>query len=114
MQRRIVYAQYSNPAAYPPLMHSARILADAGWDVLVLGIEDAATEKLAFPTHPRITQKRLPRVRLGWRRRFYFLWFCVWMIWHMRRWRAAWLYAADLFVTPSAWLASFLPNVHVA
>lgn len=113
MPRRIVYTQYSNPAAYPPLTHSARILADAGWDVLVLGIEDAATEKLAFPVHERITQKRLPRVALGWRRAFYFLWFCVWVIWETLRWRARWLYAADLFATPSAWIVSFVPNVRV-
>ena len=60
MTRRIVYAQYSNPAAYPPLMHSARILADSGWKVLVLGVEDAATYTLKFPEHPDIRVELLP------------------------------------------------------
>ena len=32
--KRVVYVQYTNPAAYPPLEHSSRILADAGWQVL--------------------------------------------------------------------------------
>lgn len=113
MKRRIVYVQYSNPAAYPPLMHSARILADTGWDVLVLGIKDEATRTLRFPPHPRITQRQLPRVALGWRRTYYFLYFCIWVFWHTVRWGAAWVYAADLFATPSALALSYVPNVRV-
>jgi hypothetical protein len=29
--KRVLYIQYTNPAGYPPLEHSSRILADAGW-----------------------------------------------------------------------------------
>ena len=32
-RRRIMYVQYVNPGMYPPLEHSSRILADAGWEV---------------------------------------------------------------------------------
>jgi MFS family permease len=33
---RVLYIQYTNPAGYPPLQHSSRILASAGWQVLFL------------------------------------------------------------------------------
>lgn len=113
MTRRIVYAQYGNSAAYPPLLHSARLLADAGWEVLVLGIADAATQTLTFPPHPRITHKKLPHVTPGWRRVLYFLYFCVWVLWQTVRWRAEWLYASDVFAAPGALAVSYLPNVRV-
>lgn len=111
--RRILYAQYANPAAYPPLQHSARILADAGWCVVVLGIDDMATHALDFPKHPNITLKRLSFVELGWRRAFYFLFFMIWMIGWTWRWRPQWLYASDLYATPVAWLLSYAPGLRV-
>lgn len=36
-KNRILYIQYTNPAGYPPLEHSSRILAQADWEVLFLG-----------------------------------------------------------------------------
>ena len=35
--RRILYIQFTDPAVYPPLEHSSRLLADRGWEVLILG-----------------------------------------------------------------------------
>ena len=45
--RRILYVQFTNPAAYPPLEHSARILADAGWDVMFLGTGALGADRLS-------------------------------------------------------------------
>ena len=39
MNRSVLYLQYTSPANYPPLEHSSRILADAGWQVLPLARE---------------------------------------------------------------------------
>lgn len=113
MNRRIVYAQYNNPGAYPPIIHSARILADTGWQVLVLGIADDATSALKFPPHPRITVKQLPPFALGGRRVFYFLYFTLWVWYWVIRWRADWLYASDLYATPAARLVSGLGGARV-
>lgn len=107
MNRRILYAQYANPGVYPPLQHSARILADAGWDVLVLGIQDAGTLSLDFPKHARIRVERLSLVEPGWRRVFYFLYFLLWVVGWSRRFKPQWVYASDLYATPAAWLLSF-------
>ncbi len=111
--RRILYVQYANSGAYPPLHHSACILADSGWHVLVLAIDDTATHALDFPQHPNIRYKALAFVRLGWQRAFYFLFFILWVLYWTARWRPHWLYASDLFATPAAWFASFFPSLRV-
>lgn len=112
-RHRILYAQYTNPGAYPPLIHSARLFADAGWEVLLLGIQDTGTRALTFPVHPRITLKELPLAKLGWQRALYFLRYSAWvMLWTLRL-RPVWLYASDLYATPSALAASYLPFVRV-
>lgn len=111
--RRILYVQYANSGAYPPLHHSAHILAASDWHVLVLAIEDTATHALDFPQHPNITYKALAFVRLGWQRAFYFLFFMLWVLYWTARWRPQWVYASDLFATPAAWFASFFPSLRV-
>lgn len=112
-RRRILYAQYTNPGAYPPLINSALLFANAGWQVLVLGIQDNATRALTFPAHPRITVKALPLAKLGWQRALYFLRYNAWVLWWTLRLRPAWLYASDLYATPAALAASHLPFVKV-
>jgi hypothetical protein len=42
LENKILYLQYTNPAAYPPLEHNSRILANEGWQVLFLGNTRAA------------------------------------------------------------------------
>lgn len=37
----ILYLQYTDPSAYPPLQRSAALLSGAGYDVLFLGVKDA-------------------------------------------------------------------------
>src|SRR5947208_12762075 len=58
-RRKVVYIQYTNPGAFPPLEHSSRILADEGWQVLFLGTGHDGAEKLCFPPHPNITVRKL-------------------------------------------------------
>lgn len=54
MSRRILYLQYTNPAGYPPLLHSASILAEAGWQVLFVGRAAEGAASLVLPAHERI------------------------------------------------------------
>lgn len=113
MKRTILYAQYANSAAYPPVLHSAALFANAGWTVTVLHIADSATATLTIPQQPNISVRQLPYVARGWRRAFYFLQFTLWVLWWTLRVRPHWLYASDLFATPAALVASFFPSVRV-
>src|SRR5262252_4188469 len=112
-RKRIVYIQYTNPAAYPPLERSTRLLADAGWDVLVLGLLRPGTEVLRFPRHPRITERYTFNATTGWRLRLHYVWFFVWVIGWTLRWRARWVYASDLLSCPVALLLGLLPGIGI-
>ena len=63
--RRVMYVQYTNPAAYPPLEHSSRIAAGQGWDVLFVGAEVLGAAALRFTPHERIGVRRLAAIRAG-------------------------------------------------
>ncbi len=93
--RRILYAQYTNPANYPPLHHSARILAEAGWDVRLLGTRTIGAD-LTFPTHPRIKVRRgIHSVAPGAMQKLHYLAYAASVLGEVARWRPSWVYASD-------------------
>src|SRR5687768_7742143 len=110
---RILYLQYTNPAAYPPLQHSSRILANSNFHVIVLGTEVAGLSALRFTEHERITVKLLPSTAVGWRQKLHYFRFTVWALLWTLRWRPDWIYASDLLACPGALLISFVPGVRV-
>jgi glycosyltransferase involved in cell wall biosynthesis len=110
--QRILYAQYTNPGCYPPLHHSSRILANAGWDVLFLGTESFGSSKvLSLPNDPRIRLEKLPPK--GSLPRLHYMWFCILILWKTFWWRPAWLYASDLLSCPPALLVSLLTRTRI-
>ncbi|MDX2150556.1 MAG: glycosyltransferase [Bryobacteraceae bacterium] len=105
---RILYVQYTNPAGYPPLQHSSRLLAKEGWKVRFLGTGALGTESLRFPEHPRIEVRQIPFQGAGWRQKLHYLRYVAWVLWHTRRWRPHWIYASDLMACPIALAATRL------
>jgi len=105
LSKRILYIIYSNPAVYPPLEHSSRIFADAGWDVLFLGARVIGNERLQFKPHPKIAVWAFPPATSGglWLKCHYAL-FVLWTIVRAVLWRPDWVYASDLWSTLPAWL----------
>ena len=99
---RILYIQYTNPGGYPPLEHSSRILADAGWEVLFLGTGALGAGALRFPPHPRITVRQLRFQKDGWRQKLHYIWFCMWCFGWALRSRPRWIYASDSLSCPVA------------
>jgi glycosyltransferase involved in cell wall biosynthesis len=108
---RVLYLQYTNPAAYPPLQHSSRLLADAGWEVLFLGTHAAGADALEFPPHPRIRVLRMSFCPGGWRQKLHYLKFVVWSFWWTLRWRPQWVYASDPLSATAALVAGLFPSV---
>jgi hypothetical protein len=113
MMGKILFVQYTNPAAYPPLEHSSRILADAGWQVLFCGTGSLGANNLRFALHERITIRQLAFSPAGWRQKLHYLQFGLWVLWWTLRWRPDWVYASDLLACPIALLLSALPSVRV-
>lgn len=113
MDKRILYIQYTNPASYPPLQHSSRILADAGWQVLFLGIGAHGSDALRFPPHPDITVRRLSFQPSGWHQKLHYIWFTAWVLFWVLRWQPAWVYASDVLSCPVSLLVSYFPGLNV-
>lgn len=105
--RRILYVQYTNPAAYPPLEHSSRILADRGWQVLFLGSGSSGrADAFQFPAHPLIAVRRWRHLRRGLWQKAHYLAFSFWVLHQCWRHQAAWVYASDMLACPAALLAA--------
>jgi glycosyltransferase involved in cell wall biosynthesis len=111
--RRIFYVQYTNPGAYPPLHHSSRILANAGWDVLFFGTGSFGSSNLNLPLHPRIRLKKFSTPPKGALLKLHYLWFCVQVLWKTFWWRPAWVYASDITSCPAVLLASLLTGARI-
>jgi glycosyltransferase involved in cell wall biosynthesis len=108
-----MYLQYTNPAAYPPLQHSSRMLAKQGWQVLFLGSGSYGADALEFPSHPNIRVKRFRYCPAGWQQKVHYLGFSLWTLLWTLWWRPRWIYASDLFSCPIALLLSFVPRLLV-
>jgi glycosyltransferase involved in cell wall biosynthesis len=110
---RVVYIQYTNPAGYPPLEHSSRILADGGWQVLFLGTRALGAAALRFPPHPNIRVRCLDFCPAGWRQKLHYLFFCLWVLGWVAIWRPRWVYASDSLACPLALVLCYVPWLRV-
>jgi len=111
--RRILYVQYTNPAAYPPLEHSSAILAGAGWDVAFIGTSALGASALRFKSRPNVRVVTRPFVAPGWRQKLSYLSFTASVLRWALRWRPRWVYASDVLSAPAALLVSRLPGIRV-
>jgi glycosyltransferase involved in cell wall biosynthesis len=110
---RIAYVQYTNPAAYPPLEHSSRILARDGWQVLFLGTSSQGARSLRFPPHSNVTVRCFGTCSLGFRQKLHYLTYCMWVLAWVLAWRPRWVYASDPLSCPIALVLSWIPGVKV-
>ncbi len=110
---RIAYIQYTNPAGYPSLEHSSRLLADLGWKVIFLGTGIDGVESLRFPSHPNITVRQLSTCPPGWRLKMHYAWFIFWSSYWTLCSGCSWVYASDPLACPAGFLLSFVPWIRV-
>lgn len=111
--KRILYVQYTNPAAYPPLSHSSRLLASEGWNVLFLGTGASGANELRFLPHANIAVQLQSFCTPGWKQKLHYFWFCVWVVFWVIRWQPTWIYASDILSCPIALLLTFFPHLKV-
>jgi glycosyltransferase involved in cell wall biosynthesis len=102
--RRILYVQFGDPAAYPPIEHSAHILAERDWDVILLGTDSYRVQNLKLANHPKITVRILSLAKARGQQSFQYVYFSFWLFYFVWTWRPAWIYASDPLVSPAIWL----------
>jgi glycosyltransferase involved in cell wall biosynthesis len=105
---RILYVQYTNPGAYPPLLHSSHLLAAKGWQVLFLGTRALGSNALTIPDHPSIRFLHKTFCPPGWKQKIHYLWFSLWCVYWTFRWRPGWIYASDHWSCLPALLAHWI------
>jgi len=98
--KRILYVQYTNPAAYPPLQNSSHLLANDGWEVQFLGTDVEGTLELRFPPHENISVRRMSPQTSGWRQKFHYLRYAVWVFRQALTWKPHWVYVSDPLAAP--------------
>jgi glycosyltransferase involved in cell wall biosynthesis len=94
--------QYTNPAAYPPLQHSASILAEQGWEVLFVGIAGGGSAHLVMPADPLIRVERVGRQSGGSFGKLRYAGFALHSLIAALRFRPDWCYASDPLSAPAA------------
>jgi len=112
-KRRIIFVQYTNPGAYPPLQHSSRILAEAGWEVWFVGAESFGSRLLHLPPHPSIRVTQIPRPRDNKAGPISYLRFCLLVLWIVIRWQPDWIYASEMLSSLPALVASLVARKRV-
>ena len=106
--KRILYLQYTNPAAYPPLQHSSQILAARGWEICFLGVSGRGSAQMAFPPFPRIKVMQMNWCAPGFRQKLHYLLFAFKAAWKALYWRPDWIYCSDPLSAPLGRLVSHL------
>jgi glycosyltransferase involved in cell wall biosynthesis len=103
----VLYVQYCNPAAYPPIEHGAGLLADAGFDVTLLGT-DVPGDAIQFRPRRRIRVEIISARGNGLHQKLLYLRYAAWvMVWSVRL-RPSWIYASDPLSCPVALAVGFL------
>lgn len=109
---RILYLQYQDPAAYPPLEHSSRILAERGWEVVFVGASVTRDASLKLDPHPRVVVKSIGVVpaKLQGLRYLYFTFYSLcWILF----WRPKWIYGSDPIVLPALYVLAKLTAARI-
>lgn len=112
-EKRILYVQYTNPCGYPPLEHSSRILADAGWKVQFLGTGAHGANDLRFPPHSNIEVRLRHFQPPGWKQKLHYVGYVAWSLWWCLTWRPRAVYCSDLWSAPIGLLAWWLLRLPV-
>ena len=111
--RTIVYVQYTNPAGYPPLLHSSSLLASRGWKPLFLGTGSIGSNDLVLDSGSGIRSKRIRFVKAGPMQKLHYLGFTLWcLLWALRN-RPLWIYASDPLSAPVAHVISRVTRAKV-
>lgn len=111
--KRILYLQYTNPGAYPPLIHSSKILARRGWEVMFLGLQGEDAYALKMSVHLRIVNKSTHLISPGWMQKVHYLFYALWATFWTLKWKPDWIYASDSLSTPIVNLIQRISRVKI-
>ena len=110
---RVLYVQYTNPGAYPPLVRGSQLLAESGAEVVMLGVQVTGLEALNVAGGPGIEVRLMPSARGGWRLKAHYARYAAWVGREGAGWRPDWIYASDLLSAPVALMLASVTSANV-
>ena len=99
---RVLHVQYTNPGVYPPLVRGAKLLADSGAHVLMLGTRIAGLDALDAEPAAGVQVRLMPPAADGWRLKAHYARYAAWVTREGAAWKPDWIYASDLLAAPVA------------
>jgi len=99
---RVLYVQYTNPAAYPPLVRGSQLLVGSGAEVLMLGTRIRGVDALDTAPTSGVDVRLAAAAPDGWRLKAHYARYAAWVAREGRAWRPDWIYASDLLAAPIA------------
>ena len=98
--KKVLYLQYTNSTAYPPLENSSRILGDLGYDILFFGIRSSGTGNFTFKMHDKIIVELMNSEDRGIKQKLHFIRY-IWKSFMIARaFKPDWIYVSDMMATP--------------
>ena len=110
---RVLYVQYTNPGAYPPLVRGASLLAESGAEVLMLGTRVRDTDALDVKPMRGIDIRLTDQAPEGWRLKTHYGRYAAWVAREAAAWKPNWIYASDLLSAPIALALAALTGARV-
>ncbi|MBM4317665.1 MAG: glycosyltransferase family 4 protein [Deltaproteobacteria bacterium] len=111
--KKILYVQYTNPAAFPPLENSALLLANRGWQVKFLGTQALGLENVHLLNHPNIKVELGSYCFPGKKQKLNYFVFILRSAKEMLMGQYSCVYVSDIFATPIGWFACVVLNKRV-
>ena len=110
---RILFVQYANPAAYPPVVRAATLLARQGFEILILDPGSSDTSEIHFPETEGIRVISLRYVSPGWKQKLHYVRYALTALWLSATWRPRWVYGSDFLAAPILLCMRIIPGVRV-
>lgn len=104
----ILYIQFTNPTAYPPLEHGALILQKRGWSIRFLGVRWPGSGNFSFHDALAECLELLCAPPPGWRQKLFYLRFQAWTVLQALLHQPRWIYVSDPMATPAGLLLSLM------
>jgi len=104
----VLYLQYTNPAAYPPLENGARMMAENGWNIRFFGIDPPEVSSFRLEEHPNISTKLLRYCRPGWLQKLHYFWYLLEALTRALLWRPKCVYVSDPLATPVGLILAYM------
>jgi len=84
---RVLYVQYTNPAAYPPLVRGSQLLVGSGAEVLMLGTRIRGVDALDTAPTSGVDVRLAAAAPDGWRLKAHYARYAAWVAREGRAWR---------------------------